>query len=566
MATVADRLHALLVPGLTHDDEEFWRKQAADAPRLWKIGAFVGVVAMLFGFSADMQNIPEHQQQAAILIRLLGVLWFVLAGALAFWRPELLQRHWKIVHAAPLYVVPLVCMPLSLWGDGLQNLYYMAVLEAEIAVATFFPLPYASFWVGMAAGNILYLAPHFGATVAENPILFGNVLTTLAIFMVLAGGAHHLQLSYRIRSWKSMEELQHATTQIAEILDSISEAFFHLDREWRFVYFNEAAELLLRRMHHSSESLLGVNIWDAFPNLVADSLMHDEFHRAVREGEMVRFDEFYPLMQVHLEIHAYPTEDGISAYCTDVTTRKQAEDALQTSHDQLEERVIERTAALRRLLAHLDSIRESERQRISSEIHDDLGQTLTVAQMDIAWLRERVPDGSQLGDRLDTLSHLIEQTMQGIRRIAYDLRPAGIDEFGLQAAVEWLSGQIQRSGQVVVNVHFDDSLPEFQNGDRTIVAFRIVQEAVNNAIRHGHCDQVDIEFLRTGNHVTIRIADNGCGIAEDIADDPDRTGIGLLSMQERATQLGGSITISNRSEGGVEVVVQIPITSLEIAA
>ena len=565
MANVADRLHALLLPGQRKDEGLFWADQSEEVPRLWRIASFVGVVAMLFGFSADMQNIPETYQQDAILVRLAGVLWFVLTGALAFWKPSVIQRYWKAFHASPLIVVPLVCMPLSLWGDGLHNLYYMAVLEAEIAVATFFPLPYPVFWAGMAFGNIVYLAPHFGSAVAQDPVLFGNVLITLAIFIVLAGGAHHLQLSYRLRSWRSMDELQHATGQIAQILDSISEAFFHLDRDWRFVYFNEAAEQLLRRMHHSRESLLGVNIWEAFPNLAADSLMYDEFHRAIETNEMVRFDEFYPLMQVHLEIHGYPTEDGISAYCTDVTTRKQAEEALQTSHDQLEARVIDRTAALRRLLAHLDSIRESERQRISSEIHDDLGQTLTVAQMDVAWLRERVPDGSQLGQRLDTLNALIDQTMQGIRRIAYDLRPAGIDEFGLQAAVEWLATQIQRSGQVVVNVHFDEALPEFQNGDRTIVAFRIVQEAVNNAIRHGHCDQVNIEFLRTGNDVTIRIVDNGCGIAEDVFDDPDRAGIGLLSMQERATQLGGSITIANRGEGGVEVVVQIPITSLEIA-
>jgi PAS domain S-box-containing protein len=124
-------------------------------------------------------------------------------------------------------------------------------------------------------------------------------------------------------------ESETARNRVTTILESITDAFFTLDQEWRFTYLNQQAELLL---HRTREELLGQVIWDEFPDTVG-SIFYREYHKAVAEQVSVEFEAFYPPLNAWSEVHAYPSQAGLSVYFRDVNQRKQTEQTLQESEE-----------------------------------------------------------------------------------------------------------------------------------------------------------------------------------------------------------------------------------------
>jgi PAS domain S-box-containing protein len=127
------------------------------------------------------------------------------------------------------------------------------------------------------------------------------------------------------------EELREASRQIKNILESVTDAFYALDREWRFTYINERA---LRRFQGDKreeltrEELIGKNVWEVFPELVGTSF-YQEPHRALREQKTIRFEGYFPLDDTWYEGHVYPSEEGLAFYALDITERKRAEKEIQ---------------------------------------------------------------------------------------------------------------------------------------------------------------------------------------------------------------------------------------------
>lgn len=135
-----------------------------------------------------------------------------------------------------------------------------------------------------------------------------------------------LDLFQREQQARSDSEAAHA--KVLTILESITDGFFALDQDWRFTYVNRQAELLLQ---HSRADLIGQNVWAAFPE-ASNLKFYREYHRAIEENTSVVFEEYYPPLQTWFSVHAYPSENGLSAYFQDVTQRKQAEaELLKTS-------------------------------------------------------------------------------------------------------------------------------------------------------------------------------------------------------------------------------------------
>ncbi len=218
-------------------------------------------------------------------------------------------------------------------------------------------------------------------------------------------------------------------------------------------------------------------------------------------------------------------------------------------------RLLETQADLRRLSEELMRSTELERTRISREIHDQLGQLLTAIKMELRTI-ERVATREPLKveERLVETFGLVDETIRTIRRIASDLRPGILDDFGLEAAVEWQVQQFRDRTGIAVDLA-SAVAEERISKDMSTAAFRVLQEALTNIARHAEASHVDVTIQTTEDYLLLTVADNGKGLQPD----PGRRSLGLVGMRERARQLGGSVAVTSRQQAGVQVEMKLPL-------
>lgn len=231
----------------------------------------------------------------------------------------------------------------------------------------------------------------------------------------------------------------------------------------------------------------------------------------------------------------------------DVTELKRAQTELMRSQD-----------VLRRLAAGLDSAQENERQRIASELHDDLQQTLAAIGLEVGAIRcQLATQASDIAARLDTVRDLAVTAIAATRRIVNDLRPPILEELGLAAALDALVAQVaQRTGMRCRFQADDDADAELAPAVVTSL-YRTAQQALSNVTRHAGASAVTVHLQRDGGRrVLLRIADNGRGMAVNDRRRPFT--VGLLSMQERLRALGGELRLESRLGAGTTVEALAP--------
>jgi signal transduction histidine kinase len=218
------------------------------------------------------------------------------------------------------------------------------------------------------------------------------------------------------------------------------------------------------------------------------------------------------------------------------------------------ERLKESEDKLRRLAAHLISVREEERAHIAREIHDELGQVLTGIKMEVGWLQKRLQE-PQLLEKTESMSKLIDSTVQTVRKIATGLRPEMLDDMGVVAAIGWQAKDFQKRTGIRCRVKLPPETVKLDI-DVSTTAFRIFQEILTNVARHSRATRVDIELEVSETEVRLQVQDNGVGIAE--SDVNGRKSLGLLGMHERALLFGGEVSITGAPGHGTRVAVVIP--------
>jgi PAS domain S-box-containing protein len=223
---------------------------------------------------------------------------------------------------------------------------------------------------------------------------------------------------------------------------------------------------------------------------------------------------------------------------------------------------------LRELSAHIDAAREEERTGIAREIHDQLGQALTAQKMDLAWIRRRVSSVEGLSreallDRLERLMQTSDEVIHEVRRISAELRPAVLDDLGLDAALSWAAQEFERRTQIVCVVQ--SGLADEEKLDRavTTAVFRVFQEALTNVVRHAAAKRVDVRIEESDGSLTLRVCDDGRGITTEQVQDP--RSLGLLGMRERARRLGGDATFARAEPSGTVVTVRVPLHSSSLS-
>jgi PAS domain S-box-containing protein len=236
--------------------------------------------------------------------------------------------------------------------------------------------------------------------------------------------------------------------------------------------------------------------------------------------------------------------------------------AVAVENAKLYEEVRDRDALRRQLLERLVTAQEEERHRIARELHDEVGQALTALVMQVGGIvRSLPPEAAALRERLSRIREMTSQTIEEVRRLMLNLRPAVLDDLGLVPALRWYAETYVRpvgvEPQVVVA-----GLEEHQRlpAPVELMAFRLTQEALTNVLRHARATRVVIALERRNEVLALSVSDNGCGFdAVQHRRPGPQGGWGLVGMRERAELLGGSLEVVSAPGHGTRVVVTIPL-------
>lgn len=237
--------------------------------------------------------------------------------------------------------------------------------------------------------------------------------------------------------------------------------------------------------------------------------------------------------------------------------------ALRQAHDELEQRVVERTAELKqaeenlRLLSgQLLQVLDEERRRIARELHDSTGQVLAALAMNLAVMQSEARPGEATARATQESLQLVQDLSKELRTISYLLHPPLLDETGLESALRWyVQGFAERSG-IDARLLWPPDLGRLPRELETAI-FRIVQECLTNIHRHSDSRTAEIAVNADSEKVRVHVVDRGRGIKKAAADS-GRVGVGIRGMRERVTQLGGNFEVNSNGEG-TRVTAVLPL-------
>ncbi len=210
---------------------------------------------------------------------------------------------------------------------------------------------------------------------------------------------------------------------------------------------------------------------------------------------------------------------------------------------------------LQRLSARLVTAQEQERQTLSRELHDQVGQALTAIKIDVARAEQGLlPSQTDLSERLRRARLGAEETLEIIRRLSMLLRPSMLDDLGLSAALGWYTKQFSASTSIRVNLSDDGSADLLPDAEKTSL-YRIVQEALTNCARHSEARSILIQLASEETRYIVRIEDDGKGFT------PARgvRGLGLIGIAERVAEMGGALDLDSKPGAGTRIFISIPL-------
>ena len=372
-----------------------------------------------------------------------------------------------------------------------------------------------------------------------------------------------------------------------EVLAQISDIVVALDEERRLTYLNPAAE---QKYDVKASEVLGLHLDSIFTNQFIGDETREEARQIVERdgywrGETIHIKRngtrFHAETAVSKMYDGNNNAFGLLAVIRDVTRRKEVEEELRQAHDRLEARVAERTSelaaanealkeeAIQRTLAERQrgdllkrvvSSQEDERRRIARDIHDKLGQRVTALRLQIASLAEPPLNKDKFEGNIELLQRTALRLDSEVSFLAWELRPAALDDLGLpEAAKAYLEDW---SHNYKISSDFD--LRGFSGGrlepDIETHLYRIMQESLNNIVKHAHATNVNVLLEKKPQEVSLIIEDNGLGFdaSRVNAAGSSSHGLGLLGMRERAMLIGGDVELESTPGSGTTVYVSVP--------
>jgi signal transduction histidine kinase len=233
---------------------------------------------------------------------------------------------------------------------------------------------------------------------------------------------------------------------------------------------------------------------------------------------------------------------------------QQQQQAAAAKNGELDRLVASRTLELSALSSHLQSLAEKEKSELARTLHDELGGLLTAAKMDLSWLQSRV-EKPEHQERLAQLGSVLDEAMSLKRRVVEELRPSLLEHFGLTTALRDYVGATCAKAQVHADIHLADdgvAIPK----EIAITLFRIVQEGLNNIIRHAAARHVVLDLTADGKECAFTLRDDGRGFNPNASSESWPHGI--MGMQHRVRALGGRFSLESSPGKGTTLRVAVP--------
>jgi PAS domain S-box-containing protein len=335
------------------------------------------------------------------------------------------------------------------------------------------------------------------------------------------------------------------------LLGSVRESIVGIDAGYAVTYWNNGAQALFG---YTAEEAMGRPIeglilpederafadWqEELAQLSSQGKWQGQVQRRRKDGSVIWTDVVASVVESS-EGHGR----GYIAIHRDRTELRRSQAMLRESHERLQ-----------LLAAGLIDVREQERSAIARELHDELGQALTRLNMDLVWLVERLPRRLRTRRTAGMVS-LVEEMLTTVQHLSSQLRPAILDDFGLEAAIEWQAQEFEQWNGARCRLDLRlPPLPPDRNRDTAV--FRILQESLTNVARHAHAESVDIRCGVSGGALVLEVVDDGVGIAEGTAGGP--SSLGVLGMRERARAIGAEVDIQPGMPRGTAVRLRVPV-------
>ena len=403
------------------------------------------------------------------------------------------------------------------------------------------------------------------------------------------GGGGNLSESDIAERMRIQEALKVSEIRYRRVFETAKDGILILDADTGRI--TDANPFLQELLGYSRGELLGKMLWEIGP--FRDIKASRGAFRRLQRKEYILYDNL-PLetkgrrrRYVEFVSNVYQ-ENGtrvIQCNIRDITSRHNVEQTLANASKELEKRVDERTAELlaanrlmkkmldegkrteeeirksrerlRNLSGRLQSLLEEERTRISREIHDELGQSLTALKLDLSLTRRSLVSGGHAEESkiIHENERDVNRIIRTMRKIATDLRPGILDELGVAAAIEWMAKDFQNRTGISCKVTIQ-GVDKISDTARSTAIFRIVQEALTNVLRHAAASRVKVSLEKKGHNLIAEVRDNGIGIAEGRI--IGSKSFGLTGIRERVRLLGGEAVIRGIPGKGTLVRVTIP--------
>jgi PAS domain S-box-containing protein len=350
-------------------------------------------------------------------------------------------------------------------------------------------------------------------------------------------------------------EVRHRERYFRQLTENVSDIFGLLTMEGKISYINPAINRLLG---YRPEQLLGKSAFDLVhpDNLTA---LQELFSRLKRQtGE--NFQTEIQVQHRNGSWHTWsvkgrnllhdPVVKGIVINAQDITEQKSLEAALKQS-----------TQKLRSLTAQIFSTQETERRRLSLELHDELGQSLTALKLQLRSIANKLrKDQTKLRQDCTQMLAYINEVVENVRRLAHDLSPSLLENVGLGAALHHLLENYRQFYGITENLHQLEGIDDVLPAEAKIHIYRIFQEILTNIEKHSQASEVRVEVGRLDHRLSFRIGDNGRGLSVELKEKSGSPmGLGLPAISERVLMLGGTLKISGNEEAGTQIEFVVPL-------